>query len=146
MDSEYNILTANIFENIDIFTNSREFFIYPTDKEVVLFSITTTEAEDSLLADILKATKLDINSLNISKVPKDYQINLGNFFDSPVAKTCVCFGLKASDIGIHFDLKAFQPMVLKGKKLLLSPPLADLAQNKNLKIELWKCLQTIFSI
>ncbi len=146
MDSHYNLLSADIYEHIDIFTNSKDYYQYPTDKDVLLFSRITTPAEDALLTDILKATKLDMNIVAIYKVPDDQQINLGNFFDAPNTKTCICFGLKATDIGIHFDLKAFQPMMLKSKKLLLSPPLADLALNKNLKIELWKCLQTVFSI
>jgi len=146
MDTQYNILSPDIFENIDIFTNSTEYFKYPTEKEVLLFSKMTTEVEDSLLADILKATKLDIDTIAIIKIPKENQITLGNFFDSHTSKTCICFGLKASEIGIHFDLKEFLPMMLKGKKLLLSASLDKLAQNKNLKIELWKCLQTVFSI
>lgn len=146
MENQYNIPPAGIFENIDIFTNSDSYFPYPTDKEVILFSKITSEAEDSLLSDILKATKIDINTVAINKIPTNHQINLGNFFDSSHTKTCICFGLNAIDIGIHFELKVFQPLMLKSKKLLLSPKLDQLALNKSLKIELWKCLQTVFSI
>lgn len=146
MENQYNIPPIGIFENIDIFTNSKSYFTYSTNTEVILFSKTTTESEDSLLSDILKATKIDSNIVSINKIPSNHQINLGNFFDSSSTKTCICFGLNASEIGIHFDLRLFQPMMLKSKKLLLSPKLDQLALNKNFKIELWKCLQTLFSI
>lgn len=146
MENQYNISSTNFFENIELFINDQAKHPYSSFKEVLIFTRKTTDSDNSLLSDILKAVKIDTDSVELVELSDHDQINLGNFFDSKNSIVCICFGLSSNDVGIHFDLKEFQPMLLKTKKILLSPALSKIATDKNLKKELWKCLQAIFPI
>ena len=146
MENQYNISSTNFFENIDVFSNNQVTRLYPVHKEVLIFTKKTTDSDNSLLADIMKAVKQDMENVEVVQLQDNERINLGNFFDSEYTNICVCFGLSSDEVGIHFELKAFQPMLLKAKKILLSVSLDKIAADKILKKELWKGLQAIFPI
>jgi hypothetical protein len=77
---------------------------------------------------------LNSNPLRISKLKK--QIPL---------KKCFLFGVKESEIGINFDVNAYQLITVSGIQFLKADAPEILESDKNLKNKLWAQLQISFN-
>ena len=56
------------------------------------------------------------------------------------------FGISAKKLDLPFEIPYFQVQNFQGRLYTISPPLAEIQLDNNLKKRLWACLQKIFNI
>jgi len=62
------------------------------------------------------------------------------------ASILLAFGVNSKQLDLSFAIPAFQIQNYNGQTIMLCPSLAEIQTNKELKKQLWLCLQKIFNI
>lgn len=101
------------------------------------------DEEMNLLSNLITACKLtmaDIALVNVTNATMNYQ-QLSDQFQS---KKILIFGIKTSELELPFAIPDFQVQAFQEQLYLTAPPLKQFLTNKDLKKELWICLQKLF--
>lgn len=101
------------------------------------------DEEMNLLSNLITACKLnmaDIALVNSAHTPVTYQ-QLSNHFHS---KKVLMFGINTSEMELPFAIPHFQIQTFNQQLYMTAPPLHQFLTNKDLKKELWLCLQKLF--
>jgi len=101
------------------------------------------DEEMNLLSNLITACKLtmaDIALVNNANATMNYQ-QLSDQFQS---KKILMFGIGTSELELPFSIPDFQIQAFREELYLTAPPLKQLLTNKDLKKELWICLQKLF--
>ncbi|HEY5368901.1 MAG TPA: hypothetical protein VIJ75_07910 [Hanamia sp.] len=115
----------------------------------ILFLVTNSEnqflpdEEMNLLSNLILACKLsmaDIALVNTYNTSFNYT-ELDHHFHP---KKILMFGIPTSELGLPFTIPFFQIQQFREQLYVTSPPLKDYLNNKNLKKDLWECLQKLF--
>lgn len=99
--------------------------------------------EMNLLSNLILACKLsmaDIALVNIYDSSFNY-MDLNKHFQP---KKILIFGIHTSELELPFAIPFFQLQKFHEQLYMTSPPLKDYLNNKNLKKDLWTCLQKLF--
>jgi hypothetical protein len=101
------------------------------------------DEEMNLLSNLITACKLtmaDIVLVNNTHTPATCQ-QLSDHFHS---KKILMFGLNTSEMELPFSIPHFQIQTFNQQLYMTTPPLNQFLTNKDLKKELWLCLQKLF--
>ncbi|HXS55563.1 MAG TPA: hypothetical protein VN726_05530 [Hanamia sp.] len=101
--------------------------------------------EMELLTNLITACKLsmaDIVLVNFHSNPFNYQ----QFDTLFTPKKILLFGVSTSEAALPFEIPFFQIQSYNSQQYLVAPALKDLAENKNLKKQLWISLQKLFQL
>lgn len=101
------------------------------------------DEEMNLLSNLITACKLtmaDIALVNNGHALINYQ-QLSNHFHS---KKILLFGIDTSELQLPFTIPHFQIQTFNEQLYMTAPPLNQFLTNKDLKMELWLCLQKLF--
>ncbi|MDB5272051.1 MAG: hypothetical protein JWO58_418 [Chitinophagaceae bacterium] len=101
-------------------------------------------ADQELLNKILQACKL--NPADIALLEANTTNGLLFTDELPASKAIVFCDAESLQTAKQAKLTLYQSQVVSGKQLLLSDPLAALAQTTALKANLWKALQALLGI
>lgn len=99
--------------------------------------------EMNLLSNLILACKLsmaDIALVNTYNTSFNY-MDLDNHFQP---KKILMFGVQTSELKLPFTIPFFQLQQFHEQLYMISPSLKDYLNNKNLKKDLWTCLQKLF--
>jgi hypothetical protein len=102
-----------------------------------------SDEEMAMLIKLLSACKLtiaDITLVNFYFNPLNYQL-ISEVFES---KKILLFGVSTTQLELPFAIPYFQVQSFQNQLYVAAPPLKDLLNNKELKKELWICLQKLF--
>lgn len=101
------------------------------------------DKEMELLTKLVSACKLslaDIALVNFSSNRYSYQ----QFNEQFEPEKILIFGVTNAELGLPFDIPAFQVQKFQQQLYLTAPPLHEFVNNTSLKKELWIALQKIF--
>ena len=101
------------------------------------------EEEMELLTNLITACKLsmaDIALVNFNSNKKSYQEFNAQF----KPKKILIFGIGTTELELPFAIPHFQIQPFHQQFYLSAPSLKEFLRNKNLKKELWVCLQKLF--
>jgi len=119
------------------------------NQKQILFLVNNSEApflpeeEMALLTNLITACKLsmaDIALVNFNSNKKPYE----NFNEQFKPKKILIFGIETTELGLPFAIPYFQIQPFHQQFYLSAPSLKEFLNNKNLKMELWVCLQKLF--
>jgi hypothetical protein len=119
------------------------------NQKQILFLVNNTSSgflpdeEMELLTNLIIACKLsmaDIALVNFNSNKKNYQ----DFNDQFNPKKILIFGIETNELKLPFTIPYFQIQPFHQQFYLTAPPLNEFLNNKNLKKELWVCLQKLF--
>ena len=99
--------------------------------------------EMNLLSNLILACKLsmaDIALVNTYNTSFNY-MDLNHHFQP---KKVLMFGINTSELELPFAIPFFQIQQFREQLYITSPPLKDFIHNKDLKKDLWICLQKLF--
>lgn len=148
------LFTKNLIDttpNKVLHTVSREFEIKSLgeNQQHILFlvkdsqNIFLPDDEMNLLSNLILACKLsmaDIALVNTYNTSFNY-MDLNNHFQP---KKILIFGIQTSELELPFAIPFFQLQQFHQQLYMTSPSLKDYLNNKNLKKDLWICLQKLF--
>ncbi|MEO8820917.1 MAG: hypothetical protein ABI267_08900, partial [Ginsengibacter sp.] len=136
----------------EIITNSQnkiEIRSLGDNQKQILFLVNNSSTEFlpddemALLTNLISACKLsmaDIALVNFNFHKKNYRE-----FDAQFKpKKIMIFGIKTSELDLPFAVPNFQIQPFHQQFYLTAPSLNNFLNNKNLKKELWICLQKLF--
>jgi len=109
---------------------------------IVNHDISNTSSEENILLNkILEAVGLSTaNTFVISK--PNLSINLlWRYF---TVNKCLIFGINTKELGLHINVKPYQPTIFDRKILLFSDGIDELKKHPEKKKLLWTALQNIF--
>lgn len=101
------------------------------------------DEEMNLLSNLITACKLtmaDIALVNLANTPLTYQ----QLADNLQPKKILIFGISTVELGLPFAIPNFQIQAFNEQTFMTAPPLHQFLKNKDLKKELWACLQKLF--
>lgn len=119
------------------------------NQKQILFLVNNTstgflpEEEMELLTNLISACKLsmaDVALVNFNSNKKNYQEFNAQF----KPKKILIFGIETSELDLPFAIPHFQIQPFHQQFYLTAPSLNNFLNNKNLKKELWICLQKLF--
>jgi len=151
MQKENNILSGN-FLDFDIFAVSdQNLSLKGLDQSnqfnslVVYTPEAENETEQKFLSNILGAVKLDMSKdVFLLKTTAKQGFSFSRLKTVASFEKILLFGLEAKHLGIHLDLKPYQPMQFQSHTFLTAHPLAEIQADVNKKRALWTCLQEIY--
>jgi hypothetical protein len=118
----------------------------------ILLLVNNTEApylpdnELSFLTNILSACKLslaDVAIVNLNALPEN---EIEAAIQPLEPKYILLFGLEPLSIGLPINFPQFQLQPFNKRTYLYSPALQELDRNKDLKLNLWNSLKTMFGL
>jgi hypothetical protein len=121
--------------------NARNIVLLVHNEEVPFL----TDTELHFLTSILSACKLslaDVAIVNTSRL-KERAVDA---IEPLSPQKVILLGLDPLEIGLPINFPHFQLQVFNKKTYLSSPSLAQLQQEKYLKMNLWNCLKTLFQL
>lgn len=119
------------------------------NKKNILFLVTDSQnkflpdGQMDLLSNLITACKLtmaDIALVNYYNCSFNY-IQLLEHFQS---KKILMFGINTSALQLPFTIPHFQIQPFQEQLFITAPPFGQFSNNKDLKKELWTCLQKLF--
>ncbi|MEO6843703.1 MAG: hypothetical protein ABI184_00950 [Ginsengibacter sp.] len=119
------------------------------NKKNILFLVTDSQnkflpdEQMDLLSNLISACKLtmaDIALVNYYDISLNY-LQLSGHFQS---KKVLMFGIETSALQLPFTIPHFQIQPFLEQLYVTAPPLNHFLNNKDLKKELWTCLQKLF--
>jgi hypothetical protein len=120
------------------------------NQKKILFLVNNAETkfldndEMTLLTNLITACQLsmeDITLVNYCNSDKLNYKDLINYFQS---EKILLFGISATEMDLPFIIPNFQIQSYDKKLFMAAPALSEFINNKDLKKNLWVCLQKIF--
>ncbi len=151
---EENFILSKDFIDFDIFAvpeeNAKDF--EPSTEQQLSTLAVFPESDNQnelteLLHNILRAAKLDIDK-EVHSLPITPQADFSfiQMQSKAAFEKALLFGVTPSKLGIHLDLKPYQPLPFQGCIFLLADKLSDIQKDNTKKKALWACLQEIYRI
>lgn len=146
---KHNIISASTPEIIPDSLKKSEIKSLGDNRKQILFLVNNLnsgflpEEEMELLTNLLTACKLsvaDIALVNFNSNKKSYE----EFNDEFSPKKILIFGIGTNELELPFAIPYFQIQSFHQQFYLSAPSLNEFINNKNLKKELWVCLQKLF--
>lgn len=111
--------------------------VYPPEAE--------KEELKKFLSSILEAVKLDMSKdVFLLKTTAKQALSFSRLMTIAPFEKIILFGLESKHIGVHLDLKLYQPMSFQRYTFLAADDLAAIQADVNKKRALWTCLQEIY--
>jgi hypothetical protein len=101
------------------------------------------DEEMNLLSNLITACKLTMAEIALVN-NANATINYQQLSDQFQAKKILMFGVGTSELNLPFSIPDFQIQPFQEQLYLTAPPLKQFLTNKDLKKELWICLQKLF--
>ncbi len=102
------------------------------------------DEEMKLLLSLLTACKISMEDIALVNYHQHSGTDYLKLSDQFQCKKMLLFGVNSSDVDLPFTIPFFQPQKFQEQLYMISPPLSDFQNNKELKMELWNCLKKIF--
>lgn len=111
----------------------------------VLVVIKKIESQEKILADLIKAIKLDpIKDIFKLIINTESDISISAIIDEFSISKVLTFGVSAKELGYNINQSFYHIYNFENHKLLLSESIDVLQSDKNKKIILWQSLQKMF--
>jgi hypothetical protein len=104
------------------------------------------DKELAFLSGLLTACELTMADIALVNFFQNNAINYQELIDKLQSKKILIFDIPATDLGLPFTIPIFQIQNFGEQLYLLSPSLTQIQTSKELKKQLWECLQKIFKI
>ena len=103
-----------------------------------------TDEEMVLLTNLITACKLSMADIALVNYYNCDNKNYKYLIDHFQAEKILLFGIPLAEMDMPFIIPDFQIQSYSGKLFMAAPALNVFINNKDLKKDLWKCLQKIF--
>lgn len=119
------------------------------NKKKILFLITDSQSkflpdpQMDLLSNLLTACKLNMEDIALVNYG-DRSFNYHQILEHFHPKKILMFGIDPSALELPFTIPHFQIQSFQDQLYVSAPPFNHFLDNKDLKKELWKCLQKLF--
>ena len=104
------------------------------------------DKELAFLSGLLTACGLTMADIALVNFFQNNTINYQELTDKLQSKKILIFDIPATGLGLPFTIPIFQVQNFGEQSYLLSPSLTQIQTSKELKKQLWECLQKIFKI
>ena len=104
------------------------------------------DVQMKFLYDLLTACRLTMADIAFVNFFQNNSISYRELTAQLYPKTILLFGVSANELDLPFAIPFFQIQNFQEQIYLISPSLGELQTNKELKKQLWECLQKIFNI
>ncbi len=104
------------------------------------------DVQMKFLYDLLTACRLTMADIAFVNFFQNKTITYRELILQFDPKKILLFGVSANELDLPFAIPFFQIQNFQEQIYLISPPLGELQTNKELKKQLWECLQKIFNI
>lgn len=102
-------------------------------------------ANREFLTKVLAAANLNLSQdALLAEIPTHEPRNLAPVLQSHQPKQVLIFGLSAAQLGLSFEVQAYQPVQFYGCTWLFADKLSTLEPDKTKKSQLWTALKQIF--
>ncbi len=118
----------------------------PSGITVVYEESSETKESQNFLEKVFSAVSVDFNNLDKLIVKNDQPTSLVQWDGWPDTQMVLFFGIQPARLGIHYELQAFIPQTVQGKKFLYCADLIDIQAKPAHKEALWAALQNMFKI
>jgi len=100
----------------------------------------------NFLTNVLQACALSMEDVAVININTHSPAETSKYLQEKEVKQVILFGLApaAIDLPIHFP--PFQLQAFAGTTYLCAPPLSELQNIKELKLQLWNCLKRLFGL
>ena len=98
------------------------------------------------LNDLLNACNLTMADIAFLNFCESAGFSYSDVNDQLRPEKILMFGISAKKLDLPFEIPYFQVQNFQGRLYTISPPLAEIQLDNNLKKRLWACLQKIFNI
>ncbi len=104
------------------------------------------DTQMKFLSDLLMACYLNMADIAIVNIHHNQKITYRELADQLHSGKILLFGVSAADLDLPFTIPFFQVQNFHEKIYMISPPLEEIQMDKELKKQLWLCLQKIFNL
>ncbi|MFN5937683.1 MAG: hypothetical protein ACK43L_06510 [Sphingobacteriales bacterium] len=119
--------------------------IRPKVVVVIRDQLKPESATYEMFIKLLEACKLSIEQINVI-TPFTFDLTNAVLLEKYTPSHIIMFGVGSSEIGLSVYFPDFQVQMVEGVSYLTSPDLMLVANDKNIKLSLWKSLQKAFSL
>jgi len=98
------------------------------------------------LNDLLNACNFTMADIAFLNFRESDTFRYSDLTDQFHPKKVLIFGVSAKELDLPFEIPFFQVQNFNDQVYMFSPPLGEIQINKELKKQLWNCLQKIFNI
>jgi hypothetical protein len=98
------------------------------------------------LNDLLNACNLTMADIAFVNFRESSGFSYPDINDQFHPDKILMFGVSAKELDLPFEIPFFQVQNFQGQLYIISPTLAEIQLDNNLKKRLWACLQKIFNI
>jgi len=98
------------------------------------------------LNDLLNACNLTMADIAFVNFRESSGFSYPDISDQFHPDKILMFGVSAKELDLPFEIPFFQLQNFQDQQYIISPSLAEIQSNKELKKQLWACLQKIFNI
>jgi|SRR6185437_577815 len=119
------------------------------NKKNILFLVTDSQnkflpdEQMDLLSNLISACKLTMADIALVNC-YDCSFNYLRLLEHFQSKKILMFGIDTSALQLPFTIPYFQIQPFQEQLYITAPPLGQFSNNKDLKKELWTCLQKLF--
>jgi DNA polymerase III psi subunit len=121
-----------------------EFAFGRSEIKLVALSYKTTEIEQKLLDNIIKATGLQSSEIAHIIKNEESELHIRDVLNRARPEHLLIFGIKPSSIGLHIKCGSYTPIRINKSNLCICDNLKDLQMNKKAKMKLWSLLKHWF--
>ena len=105
-----------------------------------------SDSNINFLNALLNACSLTLADISLVNFSQHKKIQYNELTERLKAKKILIFGISAEEIGLPFTIPFFQVQKFQQEVYLLCPSLEEIQTDKDLKKQLWNCLQKIFNV
>jgi len=102
------------------------------------------DEEMKLLSDLLLACKISMMDIALVNYHQNPQLSFQQIKNDLASKKILVFGVSAADLNLPPTTSFFEIRQLENSSFIICPDFRDFLNNKNLKRQLWICLQQLF--
>ena len=147
-----NDISYNDFLDFEVFAlpdNKSEFFNLNNAQHASIMVVYINDKNNPdlelLLKNILEAAKLDFEKDIVSlKTTAQEKFSFSQMKEKLSVKDLFFFGVQPSNFGLNYSLKLYQPLKVKGLRILLVNSLEEINADVNKKKALWSCLKEMY--
>lgn len=111
-----------------------------------LNSSNLSDADLDFLTSVLNACKLSLADIAVINLANNVNAEYDDLITEMRSKKIIIFGIESHQLTLPVELTQFLIVKYKQQTLLSAPALSEIANDKELKKQLWVCLKTIFDL
>lgn len=104
------------------------------------------DSQMKFLNDLLNACNLTMADIAFMNIYKKSDVSYRDLAKQISPKKVLLFGVDAQELDLPFEIPFFQIQNFQEQVYIVCPSLEELQLNKELKKQLWNCLQKVFNI